>query len=187
MTGRVVAWLYGDLVCPWSYLALGRLRRLEERLPVTVGWRPLRRGTGAREATGPGPELAALGLPYRPPARVPDSTDALRAVEFAVDLGPTIRDRVLDGLFRVHFSGEVQLDDRESLLESCEALGLDREGLAAALEDGRYDAQLSGSEQEADRYGIDVLPGILLGRRKVVGAAPLELLTELVRQALSEA
>jgi predicted DsbA family dithiol-disulfide isomerase len=183
----VVAWLYGDLVCPWSYLALGRLRRIETLLPVSVGWRPLRRGTGPSGGTGPGPELEALGLPYRPPTRVPDSTDALRAVEFAVDLGPTIRDRVLDALFRAHFSGEVRLDARESLLEACEALGLDREGLVSALEDGRYDAQLSGAEEEADRYGIDVLPGILLGRRKVVGAAPIELLAELARRALSEA
>ena len=120
MTARVVTWLYGDLVCPWSYLALGRLRRLEARLPVTVGWRPLRREAGTSGAMGPGPELEALGLPCRPPARVPDSTDALRAVEFAVDLGPATRDRVLDGLFRAHFSGDVRFDDVEDELERCQ-------------------------------------------------------------------
>jgi predicted DsbA family dithiol-disulfide isomerase len=201
VTRPVVAWLYGDLVCPWSYLALGRLRRIEARLPVAVGWRPLRRSrdetaavpdlraTAGRSADAedePGRGLAALDLPYDPPPRVPDSSAALRAVEFAADLGPRVRDRVLDGLFRAHFSGEVRLDDRSSLLAACDALGLDREGLGPALEDGRYDAELSAAEAEADRYGIDAVPVLLLGRRKVIGAAPVELLATLVRQALAD-
>jgi len=201
VTRPVVAWLYGDLVCPWSYLALARLRRIEARLPVAVGWRPLRRsrdetaavpdplatvGWSADAQEGPGRGLAALDLPYDPPARVPDSSAALRAIEFAADLGPRVRDRVLDGLFRAHFSGEARLDDRSSLLAACDALGLDREGLGAALEDGRYDGELSAAEAEADRYGIDAVPVILLGRRKVIGAAPVELLATLVRQALAD-
>jgi len=200
VTRPVVAWLYGDLVCPWSYLALGRLRRIEARLPVVVGWRPLRRrrdetvgvpdplataGRSADAEEGPGRGLAALELPYERPTRVPDSSAALRAVEFAADLGAQVRDRVLDGLFRAHFSGEARLDDRSSLLAACDALGLDREGLVAALEDGRYDAELSVAEAEADRYGIDAVPVILLGRRKVIGAAPVELLATLVRRALA--
>ncbi len=201
MSRTVVAWLYGDLACPWSYLALGRLRRVQDHQPLLLGWRPLRRGaggaaevslgaagrTGAADPTeGPGPGLAALGLPFRPPARVPDSSEALRAVEFAADLGRPVRERVLDGLFRAHFSGDVRLDDRESLLGACAALGLDREGLEAALEDGRYDGELAAAEAEADRYGIDVVPVILVGTAKVVGAAPVDLLASVAARVLSE-
>lgn len=201
MSGPAVAWLYGDLVCPWTYLALGRLRRVQGRVPLAVGWRPLRRDAGAAAAAagdagirdgrsgtaeGPGPGLAELGLPYLPPARIPDSSEALRAVEFAADLGPPVRDRVLDGLFRAYFAGAARLDDRPSLLATCETLGLDREGLAGALEDGRYDAELAAAEAEADRYGIDAIPTLLVGTRKVVGAAPVELLASLARKALGE-
>lgn len=186
MTRPVVAWLYGDLVCPWSCLALARLRRLERRHPLRVGWRPLRRSSVAgEEAHGdPAPELAELGLPCRPPARVPDSGEALRAVEFATDLGVATRDRVLDGLFRAHFSGEVRLDDRDSLVAACERLGLDGEGLVGALEDGRYDAEFAEAEAEADRYGIEAVPVILFGRLKVVGAAPIELLDSVALRAI---
>ncbi|MFO7586999.1 MAG: DsbA family protein [Gemmatimonadota bacterium] len=201
MTRPLVAWLYGDLVCPWSYLALARLRRLEGRLPLALGWRPLRRSSAGSASPGPegasepggterpgdfASDLAALGLPYGPPAPVPDSGPALRAVEFAADLGPASRDRVLDGLFRAHFSGAVALDDRASLLGVCERLGLDPEGLAGALEDGRYDAELEAAEAEADRYGIEAVPVVLFGRLKIVGAAPLELMAAVAERAIAE-
>jgi predicted DsbA family dithiol-disulfide isomerase len=68
------------------------------------------------------------------------------------------------------------ISDTEVLLDLAEDAGVDREGLGAALEDGRYEAALGEVEEEAERYAIDATPTLLIGRYKLVGAAPLDVL-----------
>lgn len=203
----LIVWLYGDISCPWTYLVLGRLRRLEQRAEgrFAVGWRPLpivpvRSGSdpepekpgdraGPRVAENIGPDLEEfrrMGLSYE---RAPSPTialDALRAVEFARDLSAGLADRVLDGLFRHGFAGGAKLDSREALIGVCEELGLDREGLTQALSDGRYDLELERAEAEAERYGIGSVPTVLAGRNKLVGAAPEQLLEAVIFGELEE-
>jgi predicted DsbA family dithiol-disulfide isomerase len=195
----VKLWLYGDVGCPWSYLALGRIRILAVESPITVGWRPLSRflRTHEREdpdasrlersAPPPSPgeaEFESLGLPFESPPPDFDSRDALLALEFARDLGQLALDRTLDGLFAANFSRLADLGDREELLAVCRDLGLDRGALESAFDDGRYDAELDLAEAEADRYGIEQIPTILAGRLKIVGAAPPDVLSMVVRRAL---
>lgn len=203
----LIVWLYGDISCPWTYLVLGRLRRLEERAGgrFALGWRPLpiatlrpgsdleseprgdRTGPRVAENIGPDPEeFRRLGLPYDASPSPTIALDALRAVEFARDLGAGLADSVLDGLFRHGFAGGARLDSREALIEVCEELGLDREGLTHALSDGRYDLELERAEAEAERYGILSVPTVLAGRRKLVGAAPEQLLEAVILGALDE-
>lgn len=192
-------WLYGDVGCPWSYLALVRIRQLAVESPVLVGWRPLSRlsctpGRETPEAVSleastpqPSPEKAdfeSLGLGFEGPTPDLDSRDALRALEFARDLGQALLDRTLDGLFAANFNHLVDLGDREALLDVCRDLGLDREALGLALEDGRYEAEIDFAEAEAERYGIEQIPTILAGRMKIVGAAPKDVLATMVRQVL---
>lgn len=207
----LIVWLYGDVTCPWTYLALGRLRRLEQRLDgrFAVGWRPLpidpappgssaarqdrdvargrRMGHEVDPESAPKPaEFEHMGLPYvRAPAPA-IARDALQAVEFARDLSEHLARTVLDGLFRHGFAEGSRLDSREGLLAVCEELGLDREGLTHALSDGRYDLELERAETEAQRYGIGSVPTILAGRSKLVGAAPEQLLETVIRSALDE-
>ena len=78
----------------------------------------------------------------------------------------------------------MDLGDREALLDACRDLGLDREALGLALEDGRYEAEIDFAEAEAERYGIEQIPTILAGRLKIVGAAPNDVLATVVTQAL---
>jgi predicted DsbA family dithiol-disulfide isomerase len=66
--------------------------------------------------------------------------------------------------------------DAEVLLDLAEDAGIDREGLGAALEDGRYESALDEVEEEARRYAIDATPTLLIDRYKVVGAAPIDVL-----------
>lgn len=174
MTARpLVIWLYGDIACPWTRLVLGRIRRIQEVYGerVLLGWRPLPIESG--------------------PAPVPDGgegpgNEALRAVEFARDLGGDKADRVLDALFEARFGSKTRLDRREDLLSFCAGLGLDREGLGHALSDGRYDLEFQRAEAEAALYGIEDVPTVIVGKRKLVGAAPIELLDSVVRAALGE-
>jgi predicted DsbA family dithiol-disulfide isomerase len=159
---------------------LGRIRRLAAELPVAVGWRPL--PISPPTELPDGTEYAALGIPFAGPPLEFDSRDALLALEFARDLGQSVMDRTLDGLFAGIFSHRLNAGDRDDLLTLCQKLGLDPVALEIALSDGRYDAELELAEREAARYGIEQVPTILAGRSKIVGAAPQDLLGRVVSQ-----
>jgi predicted DsbA family dithiol-disulfide isomerase len=92
---------------------------------------------------------------------------------------------VLDGLSSAAALDAVDPEDPATVLEACERLGLDREGVRHAVSDGRYDAELARAEQEAELYGIDTIPTLLIGSRMIVGAAPAELLKTEIDAVLS--
>ena len=184
-SGPVIVWLYGDVSCPWSCLAYARIRSLSGELPVQLGWRPL-------PAAWPTDVPAAsefVGLEIPAPVRRPrfEGTDALVAVEFSRDLGGDAMDRTLGGLFTSNFAATGEDVGREALLGACERLGLDRLGLENAFQDGRYEPELERAAQEADRYRIDQVPTMLVGSMKLVGAAPLAILAQVVRRQLGAA
>ena len=159
--GPPTVWLYGDIFCSWTRQVLERVRQLQAVHPgsLRLGWRP---------------------LPLRS-----ENEAALRAVEFARDLDADLAERILDALCEAAASGTLVADDPTTLLEVCESLGLDGEGLRHAVSDGRYDAELARVEAEAVRYGVDSVPTLLIGRRMIVGAAPTDLLTAEVASLLA--
>jgi predicted DsbA family dithiol-disulfide isomerase len=191
--------LYGHYACPHTFIAQGRLDVLASEAPVVLGWRPLAPPSGQVERdwsgiAGPGEsasdvlsslrrDAAALGLTLGPPPSPPDPRLALQAAEFARDCGPAEFDRFHRLLFRAVFEQGHDIAARDLLLELGEQVGLDREGLGAALEDARYESALEDVEQEAARYAIDATPTLLVGRYKLVGAAPLEVLRETLARA----
>lgn len=191
--------LYGHYACPHTFIAQGRIDVLASEAPVVLGWRPLAPPTGPAERdwsgiAGPGEspsdvlsalrrDAAALGLTLGPPPSPPDPRLALQAAEFARDCGPGEFDRFHRLLFRTVFEQGGDIAARDLLLELGEQVGLDREGLGAALEDARYESVLDDVEREAARYAIDATPTLLIGRYKLVGAAPLEVLRDTLRRA----
>ena len=206
----VPAFLYGHYACPHTYVAQGRLDLLASEAPVRVVWRPLPPvaadegetteipGASWGRVTDAGGSIsetlqslrrdaAGLGLTLSLPSVPPDPRRALQAAEFARDCGAAEFDRLHRALFRAVFVDQRDIETDEVLLELAEASGLDREGLEAALEDGRYEQILEEVEAEAGRYGIEATPTILLGRYKLVGAAPLEVLGETLERALDDA
>lgn len=209
----VSAFLYGHYACPHTYIAQGRLDLLASEAPVTVTWRPLPPAESAavddaaggdvsmgvdvgwQVATEPGVPLAetiqglrrdaaALGLTLSLPATPPDPRSALQAAEFARDCGPAEFARLHRSLFRAVFVDGRDIEQRDVIIHLAVDVGLDAEGLEAALEDGRYEQMLRDVEAEAARYRIDATPTILLGRFKLVGAAPLEVLGSTLERAL---
>jgi predicted DsbA family dithiol-disulfide isomerase len=207
----VNVWLYGDIVCPWTYLAFARAHRVRDSLGqrVKLVWRPLpirpetdaekiadssveptRAASFLMQDASIGPDAAEFeqtGLAYSGLPSTVSPSHALRAVEFAKDLDGELALRVLQALFEAGFDQRLPLGDRDDLLAFCERLGLDREGLKHALADGRYDAEFERAEAEASLYGIDRVPTLLVGHRKLVGAAPLELLAAELEAALADA
>lgn len=207
----ISAFLYGHYACPHSYIAQGRLDLLASEAPVRVVWRPLPPAEPPGEAGAEIPDAAAwsriadedsslaetlqslrrdaagLGLTLSLPPAPPDPRTALQAVEFARDCGAAEFDRLHRALFRAVFVDERDIEAEAVVLELAEASGLDREGLEAALEDARYEQTLREVEAEAERYAIVATPTILMGRYKLVGAAPLEVLGETLERALADA
>lgn len=197
-------WFYGDYACPFSYLGWERLERLCRERALRVVWRPLElrpdlppdgiRVARPEEIFG-GEEGAgrrwteaarALGLPHDPPSFLPNTRLALESAEFARDLGDAAFRALHEGLFAAYFARGADLGDRETLLALASDRGIDREGLEAALEDRRYEAELQRAEEEALRYGVEGTPTLLFDRFMVVGAAPLADLRRAAERAAAE-
>ena len=195
----ITIFLYGHYACPHTFIAQGRLDVLASEAPVTTGWRPL--APPARDfpadwtgITGPDEgiadvlpalrrDAATLGLTITLPPVPPDPRLPLQAAEFARDCGAEVFARFHRRLFRAVFEDARDVADAGVLLELAEEAGVDREGLGAALEDGRYEAALREAEEEAERYAIDATPTLLIGRYKLVGAAPLDVLRSTLERA----
>lgn len=197
----VDVFFYGDYVCPFSYVMDARAGGLREELGLRLHWRPLpvHRAVPAdglpAERLGREPDEQArletevarqareLELELELPDFVANSHEALQAAEFARDLGDEAFRRTHRRLFRAYFVEGRNLGRREVLLEVAGEADLDREGLDHALEDGRYRSELERATEEAERYGVEGTPTLLVGRHKVVGAAPEEVLREAAGRA----
>lgn len=180
----VPLFLYGDYGCPFTYVERARIEVLVSEGGVQVVWRPLPSSGGPTAvAASLVRDAAELGLSLHVPEERPDSRLAAQAAEFARDCGPDLFGRLDAALFRAVFVEGADIGDEDVLLGLADRAGVDREGLGAALADGRYVEAVREAEEEAERYGIENTPTLLIGRFKVVGAAPLQLLRETVAQA----
>jgi len=200
----VAVYVYGDYVCPFSYIGDARLRRLAEEEALEIRWRPFEihpalpaAGLPVREAGYPPDEWSGmvqkleamavgLDLPLHLPDFVANSHRALQVAEFARDLGRAAYESTHAALYRAYFVEGRNLGRSEVLLEVAEEAGLDVEAVQGALEDGRYEDELERAAEEAERYEIAGTPTFLFGRFKVVGAAPLSVLRDACRKAREE-
>jgi predicted DsbA family dithiol-disulfide isomerase len=189
---KPVAFLYGDYACPHSYLANARLEVLASEASLTIVWRPLAAFdpelSGDWRGLSEDPsdlescvealsrDAAQLGLPFRLPASPPSTQQAFQASEFARDCGSGAFRSFHTAVFRAVFSEGLDIGDPLVLARVADQAGIDQIGLAAALEDGRYESSLEEVESEATRYGITSTPTVLLGKWKLVGAAPVDVL-----------
>jgi predicted DsbA family dithiol-disulfide isomerase len=98
----------------------------------------------------------------------PRSRQALEAAEFARE-----RDRfdaMHDALFRAFFEEGRDIGDVEVLLDVGGSVGLEREGLRLALDEGRYTEKVVSDGRLATRLGVDSVPTMFVTRE----GTPLE-------------
>lgn len=202
---RVDVFFYGDYVCPFSYVADARLRRLRDSEPdLGIHWRPLSihpavpsdglpveqlgydPGEWKRVAREIREQAGEVGIPVQVPDFVANSHEALQAAEFAKDVGREAFRAAHRALFRAYMVEGRNLGRRDVLLSVCEDAGLDREALEGALDDDRYADELRRVEREAERYDIEGTPTLLFGRHKLVGAAPLDVMRDAAERARGE-
>lgn len=129
-------------------------------------------------------------MTLRLPPVQPRSRRALEAAEFARDRGRY--EELHHALFRAFFEFGRDIDDPEVLLEVAQGVGMDREELRAALEEGRYTERVLRDERLAHELGIAGVPAMLVGphgapleeAEMVSGAQRFELVRDAVERAL---
>ncbi len=154
---RVRITVFSDYVCPFCYLEeQPNLARIQEEYgdKVEVDWRAYELRPDPVPTLDPDgeylhrvwnasvyPMARSLGMTLRLPPVQPRSRKALEAAEFARDNGRY--DTMPTALFKAFFEEGWDLADTEVLLNVAASVGLDREELRTALEEGRYTEKVS--------------------------------------------
>lgn len=189
--------IFADLTCPWCYIGRARVARAIRDWaptdPVNVIWQPfqlnpdlpaqgmartsylaLKFGSRRRaeEVVAAATTAAhADGLPFNPENMtvMPNTLDAHRLVLFAAEHGR--REAALDALFTAFFRDGADLGAWAVLSDTCLALGLDPDELAARLEaETDYDA-LSRSEQRARSLQMRGVPAFIIAGQYMLSGA----------------
>lgn len=202
---RVLITVWSDYVCPFCYLEEPVLERIREEFGerVEVDWRAFELRPDPVPTLDPDgeylhttwnravyPMAEQRGMTLRLPPVQPRSRRALEAAEFAREIGRF--DAMHNALFRAFFEDGHDLNDLEVLLEVGDSVGLDREELRGALEEGRFTAKVLQDEQLAQELGVSGVPAMLVGpgsaalrdAEMVMGAQPYERVRAVVERAL---
>lgn len=167
--------VFFDFVCPWSYSALHRERRLrrEEGFRFThVPWElePERPATGS---PFPEPEVSdelrefanASGVrDLRLPERASNTRRALRGLFLVRALAK--EDAYLDACFAAVFERHEDLNQDATLRRAARESGIDEEDLLRACGDDAWDAVLAAGDAWAESLGVGSTVTYVLGRGK---------------------
>lgn len=203
-TASVEVDVWSDYVCPFCYLEMPELARLQERFgdAVAVRWRAFELRPDPMPTLDPNgeylhrvwgeavyPMASARGLVLRLPPVQPRSRLAHEAAAFARDRGRF--DAVHEALFRAFFQDGRDLAEASVLMDVAAGAGLDSGALGAlgaALAQGRHTVAVLADEAAARRLGLTGVPAMVVGhagggeRVMVSGAQPFEVLERAVRR-----
>ena len=114
-------------------------------------------------------------------------TRAAEALAGDGDAAGTRAMAMADALFRAYFAEGRNVSDREVLTDAAVSLGLDGGAARAMLDGHAYEADVRGSQREAQRLGVQGVPFIVLENRLAIsGAQPAELFDRARVAALKE-
>jgi predicted DsbA family dithiol-disulfide isomerase len=143
-----------DYVCPWCYIGLTRVERLQQEYEAEVEWMPyqLRPGTPAHgipfdrlRGTPPYTDeylisvtniAAEAGIEMLERKLIPNSRPSLEAAEWAREKGGFTQ--LHRAMFRAYFEAGEDIGDLSVLRRLAAELGLDGADLVEALESRRY-------------------------------------------------
>jgi predicted DsbA family dithiol-disulfide isomerase len=201
---RIDVW--SDYVCPFCYLELPVIRRLEERFAdrLTVVWRAFELRPEPKPTLDPNgeylnttwarsvyPMAAQRGMHLKLPPVQPRSRKALEAALFADAHGRFAQ--MNEALFRAFFEQGRDIGSVGELGAIAGENGLDPNALREALEHKRYTAQVLDDEQLAHSLGITGVPAMLLRTADapwqeaipIHGAVPYETLEPAISELLA--
>jgi predicted DsbA family dithiol-disulfide isomerase len=202
-----------DLVCPWCFLGIRRLRRMLAARPDVVAdllWRPfllnpdiapqgvprqdylVRKFGGEERARRLHSTISELGqaegvtFRFERIRRVPHSLDAHRLVRWADRFGAG--EPMVHALFEGYFLQGVDLGDPGALAEVAERVGLEAAAARRFLDSPAEAEAVYAENLRAHRLGINGVPCfVFAGRHAIGGAQEPEVLERLIEVALIDA
>ena len=204
--------VWGDLTCPWCYLAKNRLDQAIESSPhadaITVVNRSFELDPAASHEAKPVLEalsakygvsivnaremetkLAVVaqseGLPFSLDRVVANSFDVHRVLHLAGTFG--LADQLLGVLQRSYFGGRVNTFDPAVLTDAASELGIPRNRIEEVLASDEYADAVRADEAEAMRLGVTGVPFTVFdGRTAIPGATSIENYAKAIEQAWNE-
>lgn len=200
-----------DVMCPWCFVGKRRLERALERLPhiyATVTWWPflldpaipqegvdrgeyLQKKFGSSDGGEMYLALREVGredgieFAFDQIERSPNTVDAHRLIYWAGN--PVTQDMVAERLFQLYFLEGADIGHPDVLAGAAADAGMDAEAVRAKLADDRDRDTILKMVDEIQKAGVNAVPSFILGgKRAVVGAQPVELLTEQIELAEEE-
>ena len=202
---RVRIDVWSDYVCPFCYLELPALQRIEQQFADQVGvvWRAFELRPEPRPTLDPDgeylhttwersvyPMAAQRGMTLRLPPVQPRSRKALEAAAFAQANSrfPAMH----EALFRAFFEHGRDIGDTSVLCDIATQAGLDAQALAQALDSGRYLDAVLDDQKLAHALGVSGVPIMFVRPAEATweqavplrGAAPFEMIESAVRRLL---
>lgn len=206
--------IWSDVTCPWCFIGKKRLEKALEAFPhrdeVEIVHRSFQLDPAAPkgevhkqaevlqqkygmdanrvremidnvERTG-----AGEGLDMRLQDGLTGNTwNAHRVLHLAREKG--IQDKVLERLYKAHFTENLNVFEVEPLIRVAVEGGLDEADVREVLEAGRYDDAIQADVREAQGIGVRGVPFFVIDRRYgVSGAQPKEAFAEVLEKAWSE-
>ena len=201
-----------DLICPWCYLGVRRLRRAL-RAPPEINpellWRPFllnpdippngvsraefiaRKFGGedrARRLQNALTDLGraeGIGFRFDLMGRVPSSINAHRLVRYAVREG--LGEIMVEALFYAYFADGLDIGDVIRLATVAGRVGLDPQAALAFLRSGEEAEAVHTENLRAHRLGVNGVPCfIIAGQQAIAGAQEPEVLERLLDVALQQ-
>jgi len=202
---RIDVW--SDYVCPFCYLELPALQRLQQQFgdQVHVTWRAFELRPDPKPTLDPDgeylhttwnrsvyPLAEQRGMRLKLPPVQPRSRLALEAAAFASAQGRFAA--VHEALFRGFFEQGRDIGDIEVLCAIGQEAGLDPKALRQALQEGRHTAEVLEDERLARALGVSGVPILFLRRAEAPweqalplrGAVPYDTIELAVRQVLGQ-
>jgi predicted DsbA family dithiol-disulfide isomerase len=202
-----------DLVCPWCFLGVRRLRRTLRRRPdllFDLSWRPfllnpdmprvgmarpdyvIRKFGGedrARRLYASITEIGRVeGVQFRFDRirRTPSSVDAHRLVRWAARFGRA--SETAEALFSAHFTDGLDIGDLEALVAIGHAVGLEAVAARRHLAGDEDVDVIHADNLRAHRLGINGVPCfVIAGQHAIAGAQEPEVIERLLDVAAVEA
>lgn len=179
---------YFDFSSPYGYLLADKIDAIAEKHGRRVRWHPVLLGvifqaTGARppaEGDSAKAQYIArdfsrsarfLGVPYRHPSRFPLPTQAAaRAFYWLHDRDCGLARRFAHAVYRALFVADRDISSPDIVLEIAAETGVDRDELAAALQNPEIKARLKDECQRALAAGVFGSPHVIIDGEAFFGA-----------------
>ncbi|MGH8773196.1 MAG: 2-hydroxychromene-2-carboxylate isomerase [Burkholderiales bacterium] len=182
---------YFDFSSPYGYLASCRIDEIAAKHGRATVWRPILLGailkiTGAQPLTSVplkgdyskhdmARSARLMGIPFKFPSVFPIASQApARATYWLSDSDPTKAKELSKAYYRAFFVDDVNISDPQNAVSVAVNLGLDKDAVAAAINDPRIKERLKNEVDSAIAKGVFASPFIIVDGEPFWGSDRLD-------------